>query len=221
MDISKYFPSINKDILIQQLQHIFKDKKFIEICRNIINSYVANKEHPEIGIAIVYFPSQWFGNFYLDDCDRYIRNIKGITYYCRYIDDMVLFSDNKQELHKAKILVEKFLKEKLNLILKPNYQIFSVDGRALDFVGYIFYRNYTILRRRTAIRTIKQSRTINKIQKNGYKIDFHTACGFLSRAGQRKHFSSYNFTKRYIETIDLEKLKEVVRIESSFRHKTE
>lgn len=220
MDISKYFQSIDKKILIKQLHHIFKDKKFLKLCEDIINSYVADENNPDKGIAIGFFPSQWFGNSYLDDCDRYIHTLKGVYYYCRYMDDMVILSDNKKDLQEARVLIEKFLEENLHLRLKKNYQVFSIDKRPLDFVGYIFYRDYTILRRKTAIKTIKQSRRIYKIQKNNNKVDFHNASGFLSRAGQRKHFNSKRFSERYIDIVNLEELKEVVKNEGLRKRKT-
>ena len=214
LDISKYFQSIDKNILMKQLHHIIKDKCFLNICKNVINSYIENPDKPEKGIAIGFFPSQWFGNSYLTDLDRYIRKLKGIYYYCRYMDDMVLFSDNKKDLHEAKKLIETFLNKYLKLKLKSNYQIFPIDKRPLDFVGYIFYRNYIILRRKTANKTIKQSRRIYKMQKNKNPVDFHNASGFLSRSGQCKHFNSRLFSKRYIHNINLENLKGVVKNES-------
>ena len=220
MDISKYFQSIDKKILIEQLKHIIKDKKFLKICEDIINSYVADKDNPDKGIAIGFFPSQWFGNSYLDDCDRYIHTIKGIYYYCRYMDDMVLFSDNKEDLQNAKVLIEEYLVKFLRLKIKSNYQVFPIDKRPLDFVGYIFYRDYTILRRKTAIKTIKQSRRIYKMQKHKDRIDFHNASGFLSIAGQKKHFNSKRFSERYIDTVNLEELKEVVKHEGLRKRKT-
>ena len=214
LDISKYFQSIDKDVLMKQLHHIIKDKRFLKICSDIINSYIENPEQPKKGIAIGFFPSQWFGNSYLTDLDRYIRTLKGVHYYCRYMDDMVLFSDNKEDLHQAKELIESFLNSFLKLKLKSNYQLFPIDKRPLDFVGYIFYRKYIILRRKTANKTIKQSRRIYKMQKNNNPIDFHNASGFLSRSGQCKHFNSRLFSKRYVNNINLENLKGVVKNES-------
>ena len=59
---------------------------------------------------------------------------------------MVLFSNNKKNLHKARILIEEYLKKE-NLKLKENYSLFKVDNRFIDFLGYKFYRGYIKLRR--------------------------------------------------------------------------
>ena len=51
------------------------------------------------------------------------------------------------------------------------------------------------------------------MQNNNNPIDFHNASGFLSRSGQCKHFNSRLFSKRYVNNINLENLKGVVKNE--------
>ena len=50
----------------------------------------------------------------------------------------------------------------MNLEIKDNYQIFPVDIRGVDFVGYRAYRDKTILRNKTKNRMIRKT---NKIRK--------------------------------------------------------
>src|SRR5690606_22333627 len=64
---------------------------------------------------------------------RGVKNIKppkykpGATYYIRYMDDMVIFGDNKKELHLIVRRIEKFLNDNLGLDLKDNWQVFRFD----------------------------------------------------------------------------------------------
>ncbi len=83
------------------------------------------------------FTSQWFANFYLQDIDHYIKEKLKVSYYIRYMDDMVLFGRNKKELHKVKDELEKYLKRE-GLKLKENWQLFKVDSRPIDFLRLSF-----------------------------------------------------------------------------------
>ena len=129
LDIKKYYPSIDKEILKNKFKKMFKDKELLWLLNTIIDS--------EENVPIGFYTSQWFANFFLTDLDHYIKENLKIKYYIRYADDMVLFSNNKKNLHKARILIEEYLKKE-NLKLKENYSLFKVDNRFIDFIGYKF-----------------------------------------------------------------------------------
>ena len=84
------------------------------------------------------------------------------------MDDMVLFHRNKKELHKIKDKIEIFLKQE-KLTLKENWQLFKVDSRPLDFLGYRFYRGYTTLRKSNFLRIKRRYKKIYKKNKIGEK----------------------------------------------------
>ena len=136
VDIKKYYPSINNDILKQKIQRKIKCKDTIWLINDIIDSTK--------GLPIGNYTSQIFGNFYLSNLDWYFKHKKLI--YFRYCDDIVILNDNKTILRKnLNSLIQK-LKE-LNLSLKPNFQIFPIEKRNLDFVGYVFSKNKITLRK--------------------------------------------------------------------------
>ena len=84
-----------------------------------------------------------------------------VKYYLRYMDDMLLFHRNKKELKKIKNEIElKLKKEGLNL--KENWQLFRVDSRPVDFIGYRYYRGYTTLRRGNFLRIKRRAKRIYK-----------------------------------------------------------
>jgi RNA-directed DNA polymerase len=43
--------------------------------------------------------------------------------------------------------IKKYLTEQLHLQVKSNYQVFPIEARGLDFVGYVFYHTHTRLRK--------------------------------------------------------------------------
>lgn len=150
LDIKKFYPSIDKQILKDKFRRILKDKDTLDLIDLIIDSGVE-------GIPIGNFTSQWFANFYLQDLDHFIKEHLKVKYYVRYMDDMVLFSNNKKELRKIKIEIDNFLsKEKLTI--KENWQLFKTESRPLDFLGYRFYRGYTTLRRSNFLRIKRRAK---------------------------------------------------------------
>ena len=154
------------------------------------------------------FTSQWFANFYLQDLDHFIKEKLKVKYYMRYMDDMVLFSRNKKELHKIRFLIDDFLKKE-GLKLKDNWQLFKIDSRPLDYLGYRFYRGYTTLRRSNFLRI---KRRVKKIVKRGY-LRLTDAYSIISYNGWLSHCNSFNYRNKYINpyNISLEKCKGVVR----------
>lgn len=131
LDVKKFYPSIDKEILKNKFKLIIKDID----CLWLINAIIDSADE---GVPIGNYTSQWFANFYLADLDKYIKEELKVKYYVRYMDDMVLFSNNKKELHKIKDKIELFLQNELHLKLKENWQIFKTESRPLDFWGIDF-----------------------------------------------------------------------------------
>lgn len=130
LDVKKFYPSVDKEILKRKFRKKIKDGDTLDLIDKIIDS-------SEEGLPIGNFTSQWFANFYLQDLDHYIKEQLKIKYYIRYMDDMILFHRNKKELHKCKLMIENFLKEE-KLRLKENWQLFKVDSRPIDFLRISF-----------------------------------------------------------------------------------
>ena len=97
------------------------------------------------------------------------------------------------------------------LVLKGNWQVFPVDARGIDFVGFRFFHSHTILRRRNFLRFARQARRVLRMILDGRQIPFHSASGPLSRVGQLKHCDSLDIRQRYFDPIGSKILKDVVR----------
>lgn len=207
LDIKKFYPSIDKTILKSKFRKKIKDKETLWLIDTIIDS---SKD----GVPIGNFTSQWFANFYLEDLDHFIKEELKIKYYIRYMDDMVLFSNNKKELHKVRIKIEEYLNKELHVRLKENWQLFKTDSRPIDFLGYRFYRGYSTLRKSNFLRIKRRAKKISKKEQ----LNFHDAASMLSYSGWLKHCDSYNYQQKYIKPyIDYNKCKEVVSNESKKR----
>ncbi len=100
-----------------------------------------------IGLPIGNYLSQYFANFYLTYFDHWIKEDNAIKNYFRYADDIVILSSNKEHLHNILRDIRAYFKDKLKLEIKNTYQIFPVEARGIDFVGYVFYHTHTRLRK--------------------------------------------------------------------------
>ncbi|PTN08035.1 reverse transcriptase (RNA-dependent DNA polymerase) [Mangrovibacterium marinum] len=144
MDVRKFFPSIDNVILKRLLRRRFKDVRLLALLDEIIDS--------STGVPIGNYLSQYFANFYLSYFDHWLKEQKHVRHYFRYCDDMVILGSDKAALHRLRAEIESYLKVNLNLTLKNNWQVFPVDSRGINFLGYVFFHDHTRLRK-----TIKQS----------------------------------------------------------------
>ncbi len=155
LDIVKFYPNVDHDILKLLLRKKFKDNDLLWLLDEIIDS--------ADGLPIGNYLSQYFANFYLTYFDHWIKENHQVKYYFRYADDIVILSDNKEHLHHLLSEIKKYLSDNLKLQVKRNYQIFPVQTRGIDFVGYIFYQTHTLLRKSIKKRFAKAiSKTKNK-----------------------------------------------------------
>lgn len=203
LDIKHFYPSVDKQILKNKFRKIIKDRETLYLIDLIIDS--GNE-----GLPIGNYTSQWFANFYLQDLDHFIKEQLKVKYYVRYMDDMVLFSNNKKELRKIKLAIDDFLTNE-RLRIKENWQLFKTESRPLDFLGYRFYRGYTTLRRSNFLRIKRRAKRIGKKDK----MTYHDAAAMLSYSGWLKHCNSFNYQQKYIKPyVNYKLCKEVIRNEN-------
>jgi RNA-directed DNA polymerase len=139
LDIKKFYPNIDHQILKTLLRRKIKDQDLLWLLDEIIDSAP--------GLPIGNYLSQYFANFYLTYFDHWIKEQKRVKYYFRYADDIVILSSSKAELHGLLSDIKNYLNDQLKLTVKENYQVFPVASRSIDFVGYRFYHTHTLLRK--------------------------------------------------------------------------
>ena len=139
LDIRKFYPNIDHNVLKQLLRRKIKDQDVLWLLDEIIES--------TSGLPIGNYLSQYFANFYLSYFDHWIKQEKRVRYYFRYADDIVILSDNKEYLHGILSEIRAYLSEKLKLQIKDNYQVFPVRDRGIDFVGYVSRHTHVLLRK--------------------------------------------------------------------------
>jgi RNA-directed DNA polymerase len=151
-DIQKYYPSVNNKILKCEVRRKIKCPDTLWLIDNIIDS--------NQGLPIGNYTSQYFGNVYLSAFDWWVKQeIRPVGYF-RYCDDLVLLARTPAEAHGYRMQVFERLHEAYGLTVKQNWQVFPVDDRGLDFVGFVFRSSGTRLRKGIAVGVRDKARAI-------------------------------------------------------------
>lgn len=196
LDIRKFYPSIDHDILKTIIRKKIKDKRLLSLLDEIIESAQ--------GVPIGNYLSQFFANLYLTYLDHWIKEQKKVRYYFRYADDIVILGGDKQQLRDLFYDIQDYLNNKLKLNFKDNWQIFKVDSRGIDFVGYRVFHTHTLLRKRIKKRFCKKINKLNKKQnldKDTYKQKICSYIGWIKYCNGRNLLNKMSKYKELLEYI--------------------
>lgn len=147
-DISKFFASINHNILKEKIKRKIKDKDAIKIIFDIIDT---EKE----GLSIGLMTSQALAIFYLNDMDHFIKEQLKIKYYVRYQDDFLLFHQSKKYLN--------YCLEQLNIFLDKEHLKLNKKTRIYKNTNNFIFLGRNIKGKYSKYRTVRK-----KIKKRLY-----------------------------------------------------
>lgn len=195
LDIHHYYDTIKHDILKRIIRKTYGDKRMLWLMDSIIDSTEGNE-----GIPIGRLTSQHNANWYLTPFDHWVKEkltpmvrklFHARLYYFRYMDDMVFLCSNKEALHWVFEQIERYLTDELELAIKDNWQIFPVDARSVDFVGYKS-NHYNILARKSIL--MAYWRKLRQVQKrygiteeSDIKMELSAHYGWLQHC-TKEHF---------------------------------
>ena len=177
LDIRKFFQSVSQDKMKALFRDKIKDKEMLDLLDMIIDA-------GSQGLPIGFYTSQWFSNFYLEKVDHFIKERLRIRYYVRNVDDMVMLDTNKRKLHRVLDALREYLRANDYAVeIKDNWQIWKLNSRPLDFLGFVFYKEKTQIRKRNFFRFMRR---VTRVRKRGY-CTLRAARGITSGIGWLKH----------------------------------
>lgn len=201
--LGKFYPSIDHDVLKAIIRRKIKCKDTLALLDTIIDS--------TDGVPIGNYLSQYFANLMLAYFDHWIKEEKRVRYYFRYADDMVFLASTKEELHILLADIKKYLAA-LKLTLKGNEQIFPIaenradkHGRGLDFVGFVFYHNQTLMRKSIKQNFCRMAARLNKklnISARDYKQRLCSWYGW-AKVSNSKHLLKTIIKSQFYDTFVL------------------
>jgi len=179
-DIKKFFASIDHRILKEILSSSISDKDILWLLDRVIDSFEAK---PDIGLPLGNLTSQLLVNIYMNEFDQFVKHKLKLKHYIRYADDFIILSRDKEFLDYTLLILEAFLKEKLTLELHPNKVFIKTLASGVDFLGWVHFPNYRVLR------TAAKRRMLKRIKEHPAKETVNSYLGML------RHGNAYKLKK--------------------------
>ena len=215
-DIRLYFPSIDHQLLLAQLERRIACLPTLWLLRAILangasagpaidafpgDNLLTPLQRPR-GLPIGNLTSQFLANLHLDPIDHRLRSLPGVRAYLRYVDDLSLFADHPEPLRHSLTVLRTEL-HALRLRLHPSKTQIRRTATGASFVGFhliggrIRLRNHSLLRIRRGLRrhsrNLPQGRiSAARARASALSWDAHLAHGHTLML-RRQLFAPYPF----------------------------
>ena len=245
-DFEGYFMSMNKGLLYEMLEIFIRDhytgddlecliyitritvfhcpqddcirKSPIELWEHIPPRKTLFGQPKSKGCAIGNLPSQLNANFLGSVFDYWIREIKGVEHYIRFVDDITILLPTRELFSELLPGMKQYLKEQLLINLHPKKIYIQPAKNGVLFVGAMILPGRTYISNRTRGKMYDCIRKYNKIAEDGRA--FENLEKFVqsmnSYLGMMVHFNSYKIRKRVMYMIHKEWWKYIM-LDGKFR----
>ena len=198
-DIEKFFDSVDHEVLKHCLRKKFKDQRLLNLLDTIIDHPVPGNPVGR-GLPIGNLTSQHFANFILTGMDIMIMEELKPKGYIRYMDDFVLFSDDKSDLHRAKQKISCYLAETLKLNLKSKGCFVAPNYHGLPFLGFQLFPSVRRLKRANWIRFTRKFREGYAAFQSGHIDETTLIRSAASLFGHVRHADTLNIRRKFCES---------------------
>ncbi|MDZ7319586.1 MAG: reverse transcriptase/maturase family protein [candidate division KSB1 bacterium] len=158
-DIKKYFPSIDHELLKQEIRWRIADPDALWLIDTIIDGSNEQEFVYDLfpgddlftplerrkGLPLGNLTSQFFANLFLNRFDHFIKEVLQVRYYARYVDDFLLASNNIAFLKRVKQEIEAYLAN-LRLKLHPKKCHILRSDKGVPFLGQVIFPHYRLLK---------------------------------------------------------------------------
>jgi len=102
------------------------------------------------GLPIGNLTSQFWANCYLNELDQFVKRELKAACYVRYVDDFLLFSEDKRELRRWRGEIIAFLRTLRLTLHEERVQVRPV-AEGVPFLGFVVYPAHRRLKRRAGL----------------------------------------------------------------------
>lgn len=159
-DISRFFASVDKDILMSLIKAMIPDALAVKLLREVVASY-------PVGLSIGNLTSQILANLYLNEFDRFVRHELKPLAYMRYGDDFILFDAELASLKMKETMAIEFLHGQLGLRINPNNNFIAPVWKGIKYLGCNIGPEGIILNRRNRRRVFRRLNQSNLASYHG------------------------------------------------------
>lgn len=158
-DFSKFFDSIDHEILLQKVRKVIADDRLFKLYEYFVACFENGK-----GLGLGSQISQISAMFYTNELDHYIKEQCGMEFYGRYMDDGYIISSSKEELHKCHETLNRFSEELKIKLNQKKTRISRIDK------GFMFLNRHWVLKETGYIKTKPSHTTLKRLKKRYRKI---------------------------------------------------
>lgn len=172
-DIRKFFANIDHRILKNILTEHIKDKNIMWLLGQVIDSFNINTHIShgvnvspvaEVGLPLGNLTSQLLVNIYMNEFDQFVKRDLRMEYYIRYADDFIVLSQNREYLVDILEKMKEFLENSLKLKMHPDKVFIKTIASGVDFLGWVHFPKYRVLRTSTKRRMFKRIKESQKTE---------------------------------------------------------
>lgn len=196
LDIKKCYPSVDKKVLFDKLQHDIGNEDMLYLWRCLLNSYGRAKtpdDKPYTGLMMGALPSQFAAQFLIGNIYRFVMDSGVASHMVVFMDDMLIFAPNRRKLKKLVEQTIEFAKNMLHLTIKPNWHIRNIDKFSVDMMGYVVHSNGKVSMR---TRNFLRARRLF-LRFSAHKFGIRSARRLVSYKGFFKHSDTTMTVHKY------------------------
>ena len=162
IDIRKFFESIDHQTLREMVHEKIKEPKEI---MDLIDYIIDTSSDSDVGLNLGAECPQIFAVYYLSGIDNYVKTVRGAKYYGRYMDDIFIISDSKDELKSILEDIKCRLRDiKLEVNERKTHITTLKHGFTFMQIKYSV-QNGRIIKRPTRSKIARERRRLKKYKK--------------------------------------------------------
>ena len=194
MDVTKYFDSIDHQVLFSQLSRMVKDKLLLHYWQQLLDGYNTS---PGKGLPIGNLTSQYWANHYLAAADHRAKEQFRFGDMTRYMDDVVLWGNDRHELLRQGHVYEEMLGEMLRLTLHPFCLNKTECG--MPFLGYVVYPDRLRLNQRSRHRYRRRAALLERLAEGDVitqaqcRVSIEAMLAFVRKADSNAFLKTAHF----------------------------
>jgi retron-type reverse transcriptase len=205
LDIRKYFPSIDHEILKSTYRRLLKDRSVLGLLDLIVDSSNEQESVREYfpgddlftpharrhGLPIGNLTSQWLANWYLTPLDHSVTSHLGLSGYVRYCDDFIVCHEDRAVLREALTEIRGHLAD-FRLRLHEGKTSIRPSRAGCTFVGYRCWATHRLVRKRNVrefrrrVRWMREAYSAREIQWDDIKPRLASWVGHARQANSER-----------------------------------
>lgn len=215
-DIQQFFPAVDHAILKSTLAKTIACQSTLNLCGKIIDSgvgvlsaeydmrYFPNDDLFAVergrGLPIGNLTSQFWANVYMNELDQYVKHTLRCKAYLRYVDDFLLFADDKATLHSWRNAIIAFLAS-LRLTIHENRAQAKPVEQGIPFLGFTVYPDHRRLKRSKGISYRRHLKTLWRRYQAGEITRDQGRASVMAWLGHVQHGDTWSLQRKIFREI--------------------